>query len=114
MGRNMKNQKSKRVRKKLFLDEFAKFGVQVKFQFDYEDAQDSELFFDDFFTFLGDQDLTFYGGHSKNDFSAVVLSQGRYTSITDKERTEIENWLNTHKLCSDVVVSEVVDLKNII
>ncbi|SDJ81895.1 hypothetical protein SAMN04488540_1145 [Ferrimonas sediminum] len=103
----MTKSRSRRLRKKLYLDEFAIFGFELSFVLDVAE-NDIEKFLDEFVDVIEDNGLIIGGGGFK-EFSAFVCSGRRYGSATDDDRQFIEKWLTSKPSISNVVVGKLVD-----
>ena len=103
--------RSKRLRKKLFVDEFKIDGFEIDMRF--VDTITEEAMNDFFDEFLADaieaNDMVFGGGGDKEGFSGFVVPAARYESATDKERTLVSEWLDKNDLIAEHKVGELVD-----
>ncbi len=99
-----KQTRSRRLRKKLYLDEFAVFGFECDCKIDVEIGADFDAFIDDFVDFLDSRKLIAGGGGSPDDFAMFVMSAARYESATEADLEAVKNWLN-----SNIVTSELVN-----
>jgi uncharacterized protein YggL (DUF469 family) len=82
--------RSKRLRKKLHIDEFAVLGFEVSFDF------------------VESHGLLIGGGINEN-CSFFVMSEGRYQSATQEDVSTLTNWLQAQAHVSNVVCSGLVD-----
>ncbi|OED41826.1 hypothetical protein ACH42_12955 [Endozoicomonas sp. (ex Bugula neritina AB1)] len=107
---NAKN-RSKRLRKKLFVEEFKVLGFEVDMSFS-EGTTDEALntFFDDFLgNVIEENDMVFGGGGSTEGFSGFVIPAERYASATDAQRQLVGDWFEKNALISEHKISELVD-----
>ena len=107
---NAKN-RSKRLRKKLFVEEFKVQGFEVDMTFvDSISDDDMNNFFDDF---LGNaveaNELVFGGGGSKEGFSGFVVPSARYASATEENRKALSEWLGNNKFITEHSLSDLMD-----
>lgn len=108
----MQKQRNRRLRKKLYVGEFAKFGFRADAHFDLLNHGCNDQFFDDFADFLESRELLFVGGASQGAFDAYVIADARYESTTEDDRQAVQAWLAAHPKCSEVVVSEMQDMND--
>lgn len=101
--------RSRRLRKKLYLDEFAVFGFECDCKINVEIGAEFDAFIDDFVDFLDSRQLIAGGGGSPDDFAMFVMSAARYESATEADLEAVKDWLNSNQLVSDVVASELVN-----
>ncbi len=106
----MAKNRSRRLRKKLMVDEFATFGFEVKCDFDHQVCEEHEQFFDDFIDFIESEGLLFFGGISVNYVEGFVFSQARYESPTEEHKAELKAWLEQKTQCSNIQISDFIDV----
>lgn len=106
----MEKNRSKRLRKKLFVNEFTKYGFEFKSTLNNHDDTESAALFHHFFEFLQQRGLTFFGGISDDDFDGLVLSCERYGSPTKDDRERIQQWLTEQPQCSEISIGELTDV----
>lgn len=106
----MRSIKSRRLRKKLYLDEFAVFGFEISCSISVKGSDDFDLFFDQFISFVEDRELIIGGGGNPKEFSAFICSGHRYISATNEDRDNIKSWLESNGSASDIVVGELVNV----
>ncbi|WP_019529683.1 50S ribosome-binding protein YggL [Dasania marina] len=101
--------RSRRLRKKLYLDEFAILGFEFTCTINTESDADYEQFFDSFADVVEGRDLfvSLDGEHDK--LTGFVSSGGRYSSATEEDRKAIEEALNSYSIMSDVTIGQLVD-----
>jgi len=104
----MASQKSRRLRKKLFLDEFAIFGFEFCCNFDISDSNFDELL-DSIIEFFESRNLLFGGGGDSKTLSGFVCSNDRYGSATQADQRALEDWLGTIASVSNIEIGSLVD-----
>jgi uncharacterized protein YggL (DUF469 family) len=97
--------RNKRLRKKLYLDEFAMLGFEVTFKFTKLD----DTLFDSFLDVLESRSLVVGGGVNDDTFEGFVYSNKRYDSVTEEEKTIIADWLTDQENITDAKVGGLVD-----
>lgn len=103
--------RSKRLRKKLFLDEFATYGFELECEFK-DDLPEEQLsaFIDKFFIdAISAKGLAFGGGLSSKRLSGFIVSNKRYQSTTETDKNTLETWLNAQPEVAKVDVGEIID-----
>ncbi|MDR9828270.1 50S ribosome-binding protein YggL [Vibrio sp. FNV 38] len=105
----MAKNRSKRLRKKLYVDEFTVLGFGFSCQVDLNSELGYEAILNDFFDFLEARNLIMGGGANQHAFDGFVIGEGRYDSATDADRTAVQQWLEQRSECSEVKVSELID-----
>ncbi|MFD2176553.1 YggL family protein [Veronia pacifica] len=106
------SQRSRRLRKKLYLDEFAVFGFSVNLHLntDSDDALDS--FIDELVMFADSRHLMIGGGGMK-EIELVFGSSLRYGSATEQDREAVKLWLEARDEVSVISLGELVDLNTV-
>jgi uncharacterized protein YggL (DUF469 family) len=92
--------KSRRLRKKLYLDEFAVFGFEISCSIGVKSSDGFDLFLDQ---------LIMSGGGDVKEFNAFICSEHRYVSATKEDSDNIKTWLNNNEAANNIVVGELVD-----
>lgn len=101
--------RSKRLRKKLHVDEFAVLGFEVSFDFAVANNPEAvDLFLDGMIDFVESHGLLIGGGINENG-SFFVMSEGRYQSTTQEDVSALTNWLQAQAHVSNVVCFGLVD-----
>lgn len=105
----MKSEMKRRLRKKLYLGEFAVLGFEFSctLNLDTEDAYDSLL--DQLIEFIERRDLCMGGSGDTNSFSGFICSAHRYKSAIDEDREAVKHWLESSGVASKVVIGGLVD-----
>ena len=106
-----KNQRSKRLRKKMYLDEFATLGFELECEFKTDLDEDVlSGFIDTFFIdAIAAKDLLFAGGLSSKRLSGFITAQKRYESVTNTEKESLEHWLKAQAAVANVQLSPLMD-----
>ncbi|MDP2634633.1 MULTISPECIES: YggL family protein [unclassified Pseudoalteromonas] len=104
----MRSVKSRRLRKKLYLDEFAVLGFEVSCSIAVKSSEEFDLFLDQLVSFVEGHELMMGGGNVK-EFSAFICSEHRYISATNEDRDNIGAWLNNNESVNNVAIGELVD-----
>ena len=103
--------RSKRLRKKLFIEEFKVLGFEIDMSFT-ETITDNAMndFFDDFLeNVIEANGVVFGGGGNKEGFSGFVVPAARYESATEEQRTLVSEWLNKNTLIAEHKVGDLMD-----
>lgn len=102
----MATNRSRRLRKKLCVDEFQEVGFELNLSYP-DDLSDEviEDFLDQFIDLLADNGLGYVGG---DDYGFVCL--GKRGSVTADQRATVEAWLKGRKELSNVEVSPLMDV----
>jgi len=101
--------RSKRLRKKLYLDEFAVFGFEFRCKINIDSEDEYEQFFDSFADLVDSRNLFVSVDGDKDTLEGFVSSAGRYESATEDDKKAINDALASYKILSDVVIGELVD-----
>ncbi len=101
--------KSRRLRKKLYLDEFAVLGFELSCDLSVKSEDDFDSLLDQFLDFIVDRKLCMSGGGNTKSFGAFICSEHRYGSATNEDIEAIKNWLQSRERTSNVVVGQLVD-----
>jgi uncharacterized protein YggL (DUF469 family) len=101
--------KSRRLRKKLYLDEFATMGVELDCNLSCQNESELEIIMDDFVVYTDTLNLCIGGGGDLNSFAGFISSKTRYGSVTESDILNITNWLKEQNIVSDFNLGELVD-----
>lgn len=101
--------RSKRLRKKLFLDEFAVLGFELSFGFNDADIASTDEFYDNFFDLLNSIQLIAGGGINDGRAVFFICSAGRYASPNEEDIKIMMGWLKEYPGVFEVVAGELVD-----
>lgn len=105
----MHSQKSRRLRKKLYLDEFAVKGVELDCQLNCKEESELATIMDDFFVYLDTLNLGIGGGGDLTSFEGFISSHKRYGSVTESDITNISAWLKDQSIVASFTIGELVD-----
>lgn len=105
----MHSQKSRRLRKKLYLDEFAVIGVELDCKLTCKDESELATIMDDFFVYVDTLHLCIGGGGDLTSFAGFISSQERYGSVTESDLSNISDWLKDQNIVSEFKMGELVD-----
>ena len=98
--------RSKRLRKKLYLDEFSVFGFQLSFDFKNTDCEQSiDKFLDDVIEFVKSKSMCIGGGID----GYIVCKEGRYDSIAKRDINIFTKWMSERNDISNVVTSDLIN-----
>ncbi|MBB1315940.1 MULTISPECIES: YggL family protein [Aliivibrio] len=100
--------KNRRIRKKLYLGEFAILGFELSCKTEFKDFDQYDVFVDEFIDYINSIDLCFCGGGLEL-FEGFVCSTERYDSATAEQQLLVANWLDSRPEVSKVEISELVD-----
>jgi len=109
MNINQNIKRSRRLRKKLYLDEFSVYGFEITITFTDFDENSFDAFLDDMVDFIESKNLVIGGGGGVDEFEAFISSSERYGSATEDDRTVVCNWLESKSVIQSVEVSDLVD-----
>ena len=102
----MAKNRSRRLRKKLCVDEFqeAGFEVQINYPENAEDSAVAEFFAEFIVDVIEANNMAFIGGE---DYGIVCLA--RRGSVTAEQRSMVEQWLRARPEVTSVDVGQLVD-----
>jgi len=101
--------KNRRLRKKLYLGEFAILGFELSCKVSSEDTEAFERFVGEFIDFADEKGFCF-GGGGYDEFEGFLCAAERYGSLTEEDRESVKGWLTSQAQVSDVVIGELVDV----
>jgi len=108
----MHSRKSRRLRKKLYLDEFAVMGAELRCNLTCKDESELTIIMDDFFVYVNSLNLCIGGGGDLTCFEGFISSHERYGSVTESDISNISNWLKDQKIVSELTMGELVDINS--
>ncbi|MBW3696081.1 DUF469 family protein [Vibrio sp. T187] len=100
--------KNRRIRKKLYLGEFAILGFEVSCVTSIKDFDAYDSFVDEFIDYIDSIELCF-GGGGLELFEGFLCSTERYRSVTEEEKALVVAWLENRAEVTKVETSELVD-----
>ena len=101
--------RSRRLRKKLYVDEYTVYGFEVEVSFDEMDEGTLDLFLDEMVDFVVARKLVIAGGGGIDVFDAFISSNERYGSTSEEDRNALSNWLGEKSFIQNVEVGDLVD-----
>jgi len=105
----MQSQKSRRLRKKLYLDEFAVMGVELDCSLICKDESELETIMNDFVVHIDTLNLFISGGGDLTSFAGFISSNERYGSVTESDVSNIKDWLKDKSVVSEFTLGELTD-----
>lgn len=106
---SLKN-KSRRLRKKLYLGEFAVTGFELHFTFSAIDAEDYDRILNAFIEQVESRHLCIGGGADKQGNAAFfVVPFSSVGKATEEDRATLTAWLKAQHSISNVQVGQLVD-----
>lgn len=109
MSSNQTIKRSRRLRKKLYIDEFSVYGFEITITFADFDENSFDAFLDEMVDFIESRNLVVEGGGGVDEFEAFISSNKRYGSASEDDRNVISNWLESNSVIQSVEVSDLVD-----
>ncbi|WP_186176259.1 YggL 50S ribosome-binding family protein [Vibrio jasicida] len=100
--------KNRRLRKKLFLGEFAILGFEISCETDINDFDRYDAFVDEFIDYIDGLSLCF-GGGGLELFEGFLCSTERYESATEEQKAQVLAWLQARPEVSSAKAGELVD-----
>ncbi len=105
----MSSTKNRRLRKKLYLDEFAVLGFEFSCNLNFKTEEKFDSLFDQFIDFIESRELCMGGGGDTKSFGGCICSNHRYLSASNEDRASILALLESKVDISDIVVGDLVD-----
>lgn len=102
--------KSRRIRKKLYLGEFAVYGMQLRCQLSCETDQEYDQFTDELMAWLEARELCCICGASNGICDAVIMPESRYGKPSEADREALTQWLSEQSQVTGVELGELIDL----
>ncbi|AXY02607.1 YggL 50S ribosome-binding family protein [Vibrio alfacsensis] len=100
--------KNRRLRKKLFLGEFAILGFEISCETDINDFDRYDAFVDEFIDYIDTLNLCF-GGGGLELFEGFLCSTDRYASATEEQKAQVLAWLQARPEVRNAQAGELVD-----
>jgi len=101
--------KSRRLRKKLYLDEFSVKGVELDCNLTCKEESELATIMDDFLLYIDSLNLCISGGGDLSSFAGFISSNERYGSVTESDISSMSTWLKDQKVVAEFTISELVD-----
>ena len=105
----MAKNRNRRLRKKLYVDEFQILGFEFSCNLDLKTDDDFDRFLDEFLELVEQRNLCTASGGGNDAFSGLIMSDDRYGSATKEDQLAIETWLKSKSFVSNVKIGELVD-----
>ena len=105
----MHSNKSRRLRKKLYLDEFAILGFEFSCTINVKNSDDFDTLLSHLIGFVESRELSLNGGGDTKLFTAFICSDQRYVSATEKDRDSVTAWLNEQENIKNITVEKLID-----
>jgi len=99
----------KRLKKKLYLDEFAVMGFEFSCKIKPGASLTTDEFFDALIELIATRNLMINGSGREFEFSCYVTSNKRYESATEDDIATLKTWLESKDGVEDVKVSGLSD-----
>ena len=106
----MAKNRSRRLRKKLYSDEFSIHGLSASCDLSIDKSSEYDVFIDELIDFAESRNLIIGGGTSHSKFDCFVVAEGRYDSVTEEDRTIIEQWFTNNPKCTNTEIGALVDV----
>jgi len=102
----------KRLRKKLYKDEFKEIGFEIKCSFNDEISESNfDRFIDDFIDVIEGKGLVFGGGGShKISWEGIISREKKYSRTDESDRLFISNWIKSRREVRDYTLGRDIDL----
>ncbi|GAA3934005.1 YggL family protein [Litoribacillus peritrichatus] len=101
--------RSRRLRKKLFVDEFAVKGFGFSCSVNTNNEQELDQFFDGLLDLVESRNLQIGGGGNEGTFEGYVSSAKRYGSATEEDKSALTDWLAAQANVTDVNIEALTD-----
>ncbi len=101
--------RSRRLRKKLYVGEYAVLGFEVSFKFADLDECTFDSFFTEIINFVESRNLILGGAGGSQTFSVFISAFDRYGSASEDDRSAFIGWLAEREFIKDAVVGELTD-----
>jgi len=99
----------RRLRKKLYLDDFAVLGFDFSCEIDSNSELDVDGFFDGLIQLIESRNLLIGGVGTETEFSGFITSNERYSSATDEDREALKSWFDSVKGLDNIKVEPLCD-----
>lgn len=105
----MAKNRSRRLRKKLYVDEFQILGFEFSSKLALASEEEFYEFFDQFIDLIEQRNLCMGGGGGPDEFSGFITSEARYGSASNDDQKAVEAWLKSKSFVSNVKIGALVD-----
>lgn len=106
-------QRKRRIRKKLFLDEFAVYAFELRLNLSTSNPEDELSFLDILIDKLESMELCYMGYFLGERLRGHIIAKGRYNSPTEAQRREFSKWCSKHQGIDEYSVGGLVDANQI-
>ena len=106
--------RSKRLRKKMHVGEFAIQGFGFNYAINLESEEAYEAFFNNFVDLIGERNLFISLNSYSGRFEGIVTSGERYGNATEADRAAVIAALEASDIVSDMTVGELMDATDIV
>ena len=100
---------NRRLRKKLYLGQFAIIGFEFSCSIDEMDETKVNNFFSELLSFLESNNMLFDGGGTKDNFGGYITSKLRYGSLTEADSETLKTWLSSNAGVKDIHLADLSD-----
>jgi len=90
------SKRKRRIRKKLYLDEFAVYVFELKIDLSTSYPEEELVFLDDLIYQLEGMKLLYMGYFLETKLRGHIIAKGRYNSPTEFQRQYISDWCQRH------------------
>lgn len=105
----MHSNKSRRLRKKLYLEEFAILGFEFSCTLNSKTSEDFYSVLNQLIDFVESRELSMDGGGDTKLFTAFICSDHRYASATEADRDAVSAWLDAQENIEKITVGKLID-----
>ncbi|MGH1432629.1 MAG: 50S ribosome-binding protein YggL [Neptuniibacter sp.] len=103
------SKRKRRLRKKLFTDEFAVFTFELRINLSTSNPEDELTFLDTLIDKLESMELCYMGHFLGERLRGHVIAKGRYSSPTEAQRCEFSEWCSKQRDITEYSVGGLVD-----
>lgn len=101
--------RKRRLRKKLYLDEFAVFAFELRINLSTSTVTEELTFIDSLIDKLESMELCYMGHFLGERLRGYVMAKGRYKSPTEAQRQELTDWCSNSPDIAECRIGELVD-----
>ncbi|CAA0100497.1 Uncharacterised protein [BD1-7 clade bacterium] len=105
--------RSRRLRKKLYLDEFAVKGFEISATYERLNPAEMDQLMEKLIDFVESHDLCIGGGMGSKEMAYFVTSNLRFDSATQQNRLAFEEWFKGVTMLTDFSIGELVDANDL-
>lgn len=100
---------NRRLRKKLYLEEFAVLGVEFSCLISKKSDASADMIFDTIIDLIESRNLFIDGSGSEKGVSGYITSKERYGSVTEEDISAIKAALEAMQNITDIKVAKLSD-----